>query len=251
MDLVSTLTSAFIIGLLGAGHCFAMCGGILAALALPKGKTDKSVNNAMLFSLLYQVGRISSYTIIGVGVGVIGLHLHQILANISPLPLLRIVAGGMLILLGFYISGWWRALTSLERVGAHLWKYIEPIGRRFLPIDTYFKALVVGMVWGWLPCGLVYSTLAMALAQGDALNAGLVMFAFGLGTLPVMWLGATLGSSLATLIRAAWFRSGAGLLMIIFGLWTIQIAILHSQHQYHTESKGVAPEHIDHHHHHH
>ncbi len=247
-DLITILVSAFFIGLLGAGHCFAMCGGILAALSLPGGLNGANTKNIVFLSLCYQLGRIGSYTMIGVLAGLVGFQLDHLLSSVSPLPLLRIIAGIMLVLLGFYISRWWRVLTKLEQLGTHLWKYIEPIGRRFLPIDNAFKALLVGMVWGWLPCGLVYSTLALALAQSDVRNAALVMAAFGVGTLPAMWLGTVFGTSVAALIRASWFRSAAGMVMILFGLWSIQIAIAHSQHQHPMKVEDTAPEHSDHHH---
>lgn len=260
-ELISALTSAFVVGLLGAGHCFAMCGGILAALSLPgTNTTTGSKPNLIFLSLFYQLGRISSYSVIGVLAGLVGFQLNQLFSGVSALPLLRIFAGIMLILLGFYISGWWRVLTKLEQVGTLVWKRIEPIGRRFLPIDSYAKAIAVGMVWGWLPCGLVYSTLAVALAQSQPLSAGAVMASFGLGTLPAMWLGGALGASVASVIRAPWFRAMSGVLLIAFGVWTIHIAVLHSSHsseQHSTHSSDssehqhpVGPQdHSEHHHH--
>ena len=86
--------------------------------------------------------------------------------------------------LGLYLAGLWGAVRRVELVGAVLWKHLQPFTRRLLPVDTVPRALALGALWGWLPCGLVYSVLLTALAAGSATQGAFVMLAFGLGTLP-------------------------------------------------------------------
>jgi sulfite exporter TauE/SafE len=129
----------------------------------------------------YNLGRIASYAIAGPA----GRRERQ---GIEPAPpaqvrwIVKLVTGGFMIALGLYLAGWWPGLTALERLGGKLWVRIEPLGRRFLPVNHPLKALALGLVWGWLPCGLVYSALAWSLASGDAVQGAALMLAFGLGT---------------------------------------------------------------------
>ena len=132
--------------------------------------------------LAYNLGRISSYTLAGLLLGLAGWAV----AN-SPLVMgLRVVAALLLIAMGLYLAGWWSGLTRIEALGRGLWRYIQPLTRRFMPVTSLPRALVLGSLWGWLPCGLVYSTLLWAASQGNALDSAALMLAFGLGTLPVL-----------------------------------------------------------------
>ena len=130
----------------------------------------------------------------------------------------RIVAGVIMILFGIYLAGWWHSLLFLERAGAQLWKYIEPLGRRFVPVRGAGQAYLLGLVWGWLPCGMVYAVLALALASGSAASGGSIMLAFGLGTLPVMLAMGLAFNTLKRLVQDPRIRLVAGLLVILMGV---------------------------------
>ncbi len=127
----------------------------------------------------------------------------------------------MMILLGFYISGWWKILNQLERLGAQVWKRLAPFTRRFIPVDRPHKALALGFLWGWLPCGLVYSALTWSLGAGGAGRGALLMLYFGLGTLPAMISVGTFSHILSDFARATGTRLVAALMLMGFGVWTI------------------------------
>jgi hypothetical protein len=123
-----------------------------------------------------------------------------------------------MILFGIYLAGWWHSLLFLEKAGAYLWKYIEPLGRRFIPVRTAGQAYLLGLVWGWLPCGMVYAVLALALASGSVIDGGVIMLAFGLGTLPVMLTMGLAFSNLERLVRNPRVRLIAGILVMLMGV---------------------------------
>ena len=123
-----------------------------------------------------------------------------------------------MILLGLYLAGWWSGLARVERAGGLLWKRIEPLGRRLLPVRSPWQALLLGMVWGWLPCGLVYSVLIWSLSAGGMLQGALLMGAFGLGTLPNLLLMGAAAGWLAGTLRQPLVRRIAGTLVILLGL---------------------------------
>jgi len=144
-----------------------------------------------------------------------------------------------MIILGLYIGGWWRILTVLEKAGSQLWRYLEPLGRRFLPVKTPFHAFGLGIIWGWLPCGLVYSVVAFAVTTGDIMQGGLLMFAFGVGTLPMMLtLGAT-ANWLVRITRHSIVQQIIGALIIVFGLFILFGPHHHKMSHSHGEHHGA------------
>lgn len=207
----SAYLALFIVGLLGGTHCVGMCGGIVGALSFG-GPPRLSLH------LSYNLGRIASYGIAGAlagGLGAASLHLSAQL----PLRLaLATLANLLLIALGFYLAGETRLLLPLERAGARLWRHIEPLARRFLPARTFAQALPLGLLWGWLPCGMVYSALATALTAGSALQGGLLMLAFGAGTLPNLLLAGFFLARLRRFTQQRLLRRLAGLLVAGFGV---------------------------------
>lgn len=226
------LLTAWATGLLGSTHCVGMCGGISAALsfALPAG----SRHGFRLFAwqLAYNSGRLLTYTLLGITVGTLA---HGILGGWAQSPWPRVLAGLFMILLGLYLAGWWNLLQRLEGLGGGLWKHLEPLRRRILPVDHPLKAVAAGAVWGFLPCGLVYSALAMALARADSAVSGGVMLAFGLGTLPTLLVTGTLAGQLRQWLQRRNVRRLAGLMVIVFGLWTLAMAGLLGSHGHHHE----------------
>ncbi len=212
------LTAAFLVGLLGGTHCVGMCGGIVAALSAGVSpELQASRERVVLTQLAYNGGRISSYVLAGILFGLLG----EIFANFGVLqgiPLGRILGGVVMILLGIYLTGWWQSLLFLERAGARLWQYIEPLGRRFIPVRSASQAFLLGLVWGWLPCGMVYSVLVLALSSGSVAGGALTMLVFGLGTLPTLMTMGLAFATLGRLVRRQWVRITAGILVILMGI---------------------------------
>lgn len=143
------------------------------------------------------------------------------LAQLGAASWLRWIAGLLLVAMGLYLADWWRGLTHLETAGRYLWAYIQPLGKRLMPVDSVPKATLLGLVWGWLPCGLVYSALAYAMAQGQAAHSGLVMLAFGAGTLPSVLATGLVAQQLGRWLRKPQVRWPLAVAIILFGCWTI------------------------------
>lgn len=220
MPVEVTIVSALLVGLLGSTHCLGMCGGIVGSLSLatPKGRPWGWQG---LQLLAFNLGRISSYAIAGALFGWLSAHAFDAL----PAPTARLAAqwlsAGFMIALGLYLTGWWTGLGALERVGAKLWRYIAPVGRRMLPVRHPAQAWLFGMVWGWLPCGLVYASLAWSLSSGDPGSGALLMAAFGAGTLPMMLASGGLARRLGTVVRANGVRRASGLLVLAVGVYSL------------------------------
>jgi sulfite exporter TauE/SafE len=217
-----TLVSAFLVGLLGSTHCLGMCGGIVSALTfgLKDGIRRKPWSLAP-YLLAYNSGRIMSYMLAGAIAGALGAQLYGLTPPAQLRWTVKLITGGFMLALGLYLAGWWPGLQHLEKWGGVVWKRVEPLGRRLLPVDHPFKALGFGLVWGWLPCGMVYAALAWAFSSGSAVHGASLMLAFGLGTLPMLLaIGAT-AEWLRDFARHPWVRRGAGMLVLAFGLYTI------------------------------
>lgn len=215
LELGPQLLSAFILGLLGGGHCLGMCGGLMGALTLAIPAEQRSRRWRLL--LAYNLGRIVSYACIGLLVGLLGWAV----ASSPGATGMRVAAALLLIVMGLYLAGWWSGLTRIESLGRGLWRYIQPLANRLLPVSTLPRALLLGALWGWLPCGLVYSTLLWAASQGNAAHSALLMLAFGLGTWPVLLATGLAAERTTTLLRKRGIRMAGGLLVILFGFWTL------------------------------
>jgi sulfite exporter TauE/SafE len=227
---VETLAgSAFLVGLLGGVHCAAMCGGIVAALNLPSrraalsaaggGTLAADIAGQVPLHLAYSAGRIASYTAAGAIAGGVG-GVAALADAVIPVQIaLAVVANALVVLLGVYLAGAGSGVARLEWVGGALWRRVAPIGRRFLPVDTPARAIGAGAVWGWLPCGLVYSVLALALVSGDAARGAMVMLAFGLGTAPNLLVAGLALERFRGLIARPRVRLAAGLTVAALGVW--------------------------------
>ncbi|WP_449124120.1 sulfite exporter TauE/SafE family protein [Pseudomonas viridiflava] len=215
LDLIPLLFSALVLGLLGGGHCLGMCGGLMGALTLAIPREQRARRMQLLMA--YNLGRIVSYAIAGFFSGLVGWAV----ANSPGATTLRVVAALLLIAMGLYLAGWWSGLTRIERLGRGLWRYLQPFATRLLPISSIPRALLLGALWGWLPCGLVYSTLLWAASQGNAIDSALLMLAFGLGTWPVLLATGLAAERTTSLLRKRSVRAAGGVLVILFGLWTL------------------------------
>jgi hypothetical protein len=210
--MLALASAAFAAGLLGGVHCAGMCGGIVGSFsAAARGP-------ALARQLAFNGGRIASYSLAGVIAGALG-SLGQ-----AADPLLYVqaalfaLANVVMVMLGLYIAGWGETVLRFERAGAILWRRIEPYARSVFPIDSTAKSLGAGLLWGWVPCGLVYSILVLALASGSAPGGAAVMAAFGLGTLPALLAAGFFAQRLLALRRAPWVRRAAGTVIITVAL---------------------------------
>jgi sulfite exporter TauE/SafE len=234
-----TLPAAFLVGLLGGVHCVGMCSGIVGALTSGLAPGVRLSRWRFLSALLaYNSGRIISYGLAGLLLGLLGQQVSA-LEIFGSFPVGRVVGGVFMILFGFYLAGWWHALLVLEKAGAHLWRHVEPLGRRFIPVQGSGQAFMLGLVWGWLPCGMVYAVLALALAGGSVLYGGLVMLSFGLGTLPLMvGMGFAIGT-LTRVLQGRILRTVAGVTVMLFGLYTLVLAP--PMHEHHGQPVPAGP----------
>lgn len=213
--------SAFLIGLAGSVHCAGMCGGIVGSFSylLPKNIPHWP------YLLSYNLGRITSYTVAGAIAGYLGATISTS-AYLSA-QLLPLISGVFIVLLACYIGNWWRILVKLEKIGHILWRRISPLSKQFLPIKSAFQAFPYGIIWGWLPCGLVYSALSWSLASGSTAQGAVNMLFFGLGTLPAMLAIGLSGESLLKILRQPKARLLISLFLLSYGLILIVQAVKH------------------------
>jgi len=204
--------AAFAAGLLGDVHCAGMCGGIVGTLAL------QARGPAWGRQLAYNAGRIFAYVAAGTAAGLAGGIAAGGGAWLEARMALFLLANVAMIFLGLYVAGWSRVVLAVEAAGRPVWRRIEPIARRMLPIDSTAKALGAGLAWGWVPCGLVYGMLVVAAASGSAAQGALVMAAFGLGTLPNLLAAGLAAQRLLRLRRAPWVRRAAGAAILGLGI---------------------------------
>lgn len=219
MNIEISYLAAFLVGLMGGVHCVGMCGGIVGALSFGLPDEIRMQPRRMLpYLLAYNLARIASYTLAGVLLGGISALTLQLVAINQLQQILLVFAGIFMILLGLYVGGWWRLLLRVEQAGSVIWRRIEPLGRRFLPVRSVGHAFLLGLVWGWLPCGLVYSVLIWAMASGGPLQGGLLLFSFGLGTLPNLLAMGLFAATLSRWVRYPWVRWLAGGTIIGLGV---------------------------------
>ena len=208
--------AVFLIGLLGGTHCVGMCGGIVSALTV---QIPGQVRRQWPIHLAYNLGRIATYTGLGALLGAIG-SVGLLFDDFLPVQMaLYLMANLMLVALGLYLTGFTRLLAPLERMGQGLWRRVQPLTRRFLPVRGLRQAIPLGLLWGLLPCGLVYSVLTTALITGSAAGGAGLMLAFGLGTLPNLMLAGMLLKRLQGVTRRPWVRTLAGSVVLGFGVF--------------------------------
>ncbi len=240
-----TFIIAFNLGLFSTLHCVGMCGGIITALMLGRsnGAAQGTKLNVFNHSLAYNLGRISSYTIAGVLVGFLSAQFVEIQQDLNAHLILQCIAALVLIGLALNILGYSRINKFTESIGMKLWMNIQPLGKYIYPIDSLWRALLLGMLWGWLPCGLVYSALLLSLSTGTISDGFLTMLFFGLGTLPGMlttgYFSAHL-NRLKTNIKFRWMTAG---LMILIAISLPLSTFYFSNHHNHAKSDAIPHQH--------
>ncbi|GGC88753.1 sulfite exporter TauE/SafE family protein [Halopseudomonas salina] len=216
-ELLPLFLTALALGLLGGGHCIGMCGGLMGALTMSIPAQQRKGWTLWRILLGYNMGRIISYAAAGALVGSLGWLAQDLGLGMA----LRTIAGLLMIAMGLYLANWWSGLTRIEHVGRGLWRHIEPHARKLLPVSTAPRALALGTLWGWLPCGLVYSTLIWASSHGNGLLSAALMLTFGLGTLPTLLATGLMAERMLAVLRNRSVRVTAAILVILFGVWTL------------------------------
>ena len=221
-ELLPALFAALLAGLLGSAHCVGMCSGISGMFAMHAQQS--SIRARLPLAIGYNLGRVTSYAFLGLAVAFLGS------SAVSGVPVLagpvRFVGGLVIILVGLQIAFDWRVLKPLERVGSTIWSGISPLAQRLVPVTNLPRALGLGLLWGWLPCGLVYSVLLIAATSNGAASGAMIMIAFGVGTMPAMLLTGMGTAQLARIMRRKSARLGLGLLIVALGLATLAMPLL-------------------------
>ncbi len=213
---------AFIAGLLGGVHCIGMCGGIVSSLTLSlPAETQNSPAKMFPFIFSYNIGRIISYTTAGLFFGGLSMLTSELLSFNFFQLILKFLSALLMLALGLYLGGWWSGVSKIEQLGTPVWKAIQPFSRRFIPVNSVAKALALGLLWGWLPCGLVYTILFMAIGSASAIQGGLIMFSFAIGTLPMLLLMGVFAASMRTFMHKRIVRQAAGTMVIAFACYSL------------------------------
>jgi sulfite exporter TauE/SafE len=246
MDSPQSLASAFILGLFSTVHCVGMCGGIIGALSLslPESVRKQRLQH-VVFITLYNIGRILSYSLAGFIVGYIGAEAASYTDMSGGPSVLRYTGVVLMIAIGLYLAGWFPQLSRVERIGIPVWKVLEPIGRKLVPVTTMPKALLYGLIWGWLPCGMVYFVLVWALTSGSARQGALTMVAFGLGTLPSLLAAGLAMSWLKRFTRSKTTRQVVGVLVILMAIGSLFMPMGGHKHSPNADVHG-SHEHMNH-----
>lgn len=239
-----TLIIAFNLGLFSTLHCVGMCGGILTAMMFAAPEVEqKSKLKIFNRSLAYNSGRIISYSIAGLLSGFLGLKIVGLFQNLNAHLILQSIASLVLIALALNILGILPFKKFTESIGMQLWKYIQPLGKQFYPINSFGRALLFGMVWGWLPCGLVYSALILSLSSGSPFNGMLTMLFFGLGTLPAMLSAGYFSDYLNRVKTNHYLRVATAILMILIAISLPVSTVYFSNHHNHSASDSSLHQH--------
>lgn len=238
MNVEVLLPIAFLAGFFGGGHCLGMCGPVVVLLENQRG--SDTLAGGVLRRLLYNAGRLTFYVVLGAIAGVAGLVLTQISGVDVGLSVLRALAALLVVALGLNLLFDLNVLRYLETGGAVIWRRLSPLARHVLPMATMPRAFAAGFVWGALPCGLVYSSVAIAATTGSLADGALIMLAFGVGTLPALLLAGASAQTLAKWSRQPALRRFTGATLILVGTFALAMPYLHigsdgGQHQHSTQ----------------
>jgi len=209
-------SGALMLGFVGSGHCLGMCGGIAGALGM-RGPASRTLSQTTA-SLLYSIGRVSSYALLGALAGSLG-QATSLATGLGPV--MRVAAGLLIVLLGLQLAGVRLGFDRIEALGLAVWRRLSPLIGRIGPPDAAWKCLALGAVWGFLPCGLVYTALTASLVTGSAAGGAVFMASFGLGTVPALVFATRMMGGLGERLRGQGARRVAGIALVVLGLWAV------------------------------
>lgn len=230
---MTLLIPALLMGFLGSPHCMGMCGGIVTAFGISMKSLSPKKRGVLIAT--YHTGRIMSYMGLGLFASLFGQEVLAPFLTNNALP--RIVLGLALVFASLLMLGV-PFLNRLERLGLGVWNALAPIRQKVLPMDSIPKALSAGLLWGLLPCGLVYGALVMAMSVAATSSISgmgmLFMMAFGIGTLPMLVLTGTALSWLQSKVKAFNLRKFSGAVMLVSGLFVMwSPTVMHLMHGHH------------------
>lgn len=222
MQQTATLLTLFILGFFGGTHCVGMCGGLSTAFSL---QLPPHIRRIWLI-ILMNLGRLSSYIIIGALMGALSQAGNLLNQTHTIQQILFIFANLLLLLMGLYLAGIMYLASKIERIGQPIWRRLNPFLSKLLPIKSITSCFLVGLLWGWLPCGLVYNASLYALSSGSAYQGALYLAAFGLGTLPNLLTIGVFASQLQTYLQNNKIRLISGLLVSAWAIYQLLTIIL-------------------------
>ncbi len=209
-----TIVAGLVAGFAGSVHCVAMCGGLVGVISASMKASPK---RAVIWWSSYHCGRIFSYSIAGALAGGVSGQIGGLFPAHRAHVAGALIAGIFLIILGGHVARWWNLLAALEAAGGRLWQKIVPAFSKIVPPRMHRHAIIGGLLWGWIPCGLVYSTLVLAATTGDAILGGLTMAAFGIGTLPMLLAMGALAEQVKRAGNLFWMRTASGTVLCALG----------------------------------
>lgn len=208
-----TYFTAFLIGISNSAHCLSMCGSIITILSI--------TTNKYIYVFIYNVGRILGYVSITLIINILGIFLFDI--NSNYIILIKLFSNIMLILIGLYILDLFKIILLIENTFLYTWNIILLLIKKINPSRSLFNALIFGFFWGYIPCGLVYSTVLWTLGSKSLLDSLLLIIFFGIGTLPSMMFTTIFGIKYKNLFSNNILKKLSGVLLIIFAIINITL----------------------------
>lgn len=240
MNLSEAISAATLLAVAGAGHCLGMCGGISLGLSMAVQEDRRRGKRLWLWQGLFAIGRVSTYTLLGALAGAFGQLIIDTLPGAGPVAWM--LSAILMLLLALMLLGHDVGLGKLERVGLAVWRRIQPLTTSLVPIRQAGQALLLGALWGFLPCGLLYTALALSVATGTSLNGAVVMLIFGLVTVPPVAVGGVATGLLTVLRRQGWRRLTAVMTLVMAGwLFWQGLAGAHGHHHHQPDSGQQNP----------
>jgi len=231
MSHISQLTVgvAAIAGSVSAVHCVGMCSGIAGALSASLPPYIRNNRRDLItYIAFYNFGRILSYALAGFVVGIFSEVVFHFLNNEVIQWIAKLLAMSVLLIIGLHLLGVFQRFSALEGYGRMVWRHLQPYGQKLLPVTNVKQAFLFGMVWGWLPCGLVYTMLMWTMASGGPMQGAATMFAFGVGTFPTLLLAGVLSSWIFKGNTLKIIRRVSGAIMILFAIGALLVPAHHS-----------------------
>lgn len=223
-----TILNAFLVGLFSTIHCLGMCGGIIGTLtmSLPQQIREQPLS-LLAYTAMFNIGRVMSYMLAGAVAGAFGQTVMEFLSPKYAHIILQTFATLIMVGIGLHLAGWFPRLNIIEKIGQPLWQRLEPIGHKLLPVHSPGQAFLFGVIWGWLPCGLVYSALIWSTSSGTAMEGALFMLAFGAGTLPVVMTAGVVTGWMVRLGQIPHIRPIIGSLIIVLAVTSFIVTVQH------------------------